>query len=639
MLSLGDRLRHVRGSAADLLKEARQGRLLHDLADAVGGKHDLTSDHGEVAAWRNSLPILLELLRNAGLGQIEVLLEHQLPYSPKRVDALLCGRHPDSGDASYVLVELKQWSRAEAAGNGLVRPTGVRELRLPPVAQVRRYCQHLMDFTPSLARRAEPVRAIAYLHNASRRDITDLYNYESDGFAHLYAADESPDLIADLRSLLDSVSDSRVDSQQNADALLAAEQAPARTLLKTAAKSFEERDDFMLLDEQQVAFNLVADAVLKAEQVNDHWESGGKDVVIVRGGPGSGKSAIATTLLTRLARQGKRVMHATGSKAFTETLRDRVAQDDQRTSKMFGYFNTVSGRKDELDALVCDEAHRIRGGLPDGRALQEYERRQINSLIDAATVPVFLLDEHQVVRPDERGTPQKIREAAEARGYQAHVVDLEGQFRCGGSPFFDEWVLRLLGLSGNRAIGWSELVANTRDEYVVHTAPDPRSLENWLLQRSSMFGGSARISAGYCWEWNPPVEVDGQYVLATDIDIKGWHRPWNTPSGKSVPDAPPTSLWASDPRGFDQVGCVYTAQGFEYDWAGVIFGEDLVIRDGAWCAQQHQTKDPSLKGTSSPFFDRLVRYIYKVLMTRGMQGVCLHSVDPETNDFLQKIAR
>ncbi len=636
---LGDRLRHVRGSAADLLKDAKQGQLLHDLADAVGGKHDLTSNHGEVGAWRHSLPTLLELLCNAGLGQIEVLLEHRLPYSPKRVDAVLCGRHPDSGEASYILVELKQWSRAEAAGNGLARAVGLKELQLPPVAQVRRYCQHLLDFTPSLARRADPVRSIAYLHNASHKDITDLYNYESHGFAHLYAADECEDLIADLRSLLDSTSDSRVDPQQAAEELLTAEQAPARTLLNTAAKAFEERDEFVLLDEQQLAYNLVTDAVLKAEQVDHHPESGGKDVVIVRGGPGSGKSAIATTLLTRLARQNKRVMHATGSKAFTETLRDRIAQDEQRTSRMFGYFNTVSGRKNELDVLLCDEAHRIRGGLPDGRVLEGYERRQINSLIDAAKVPVFLLDEHQVVRPDERGTPHKIREAAEVRGYQVHFVDLEGQFRCGGSPFFDEWVLRLLGLSEYPAIGWSELVANTRDEYVVHATPDPRSLENWLLERSSMFGGSARISAGYCWDWNPLVEVDGKYVQDTDIDIKGWQRSWNTPSGKSVPDAPPTSLWASDPRGFDQVGCVYTAQGFEYDWAGVIFGEDLVIRGGAWHAQQDKTKDSSLKATSSPFFDRLVRYIYKVLMTRGMQGVCLHSVDPETNDFLQKVAR
>ncbi|MFD0920160.1 DNA/RNA helicase domain-containing protein [Saccharopolyspora rosea] len=632
-------MRHIRGSAADLLKEAERGRLVVDLAAFVGGAVDLDVDRGEVGAWRNSLPVLLKLLCAAELGHVEVFLEYRLPYSPKRVDAVLCGRHPDSGEASYVLVELKQWSTAQMVGNGLVKVAGVKNLQLPPVAQVRRYCQQLLDFTPSLARRAEPAGAIAYLHNATRKDVSDLYNYESHGLVRLYAADERDALVEDLRSVLDNDPDSRADSRQAADDLVTAERAPARTLLKTAADSFEQRDEFVLLDEQQVAFNLVMDAVLQAEHAGGRWSPDDKTVVIVRGGPGSGKSALAMSLLTRLARRGKRVLHATGSKAFTETLRERVARGDQRTSSMFGYFNTVSGRKDELDVLVCDEAHRIRGGPSDRQGPPKDERQQINSLIDAAKVPVFLLDEHQVVRPNERGTPHNIKEAAEGRGYKVHLVDLEGQFRCGGSPLFDEWVVRLLGLSDKGPIRWSELVARTRDEYVVHAAKDAHSLENWLLQRSSMFGGTARISAGFCWDWSQPVRINGKYVLVEDIDVHGWRRPWNTPSGRSVPDAPPTSLWASDSRGFDQVGCVYTAQGFEYDWAGVIFGEDLVFRRDGWCPQQDRTKDPHLKTTSPKFFDRLVRNTYKVLLTRGMQGVCLHSADPETNEFLQNFAR
>ncbi|MFI0469144.1 DNA/RNA helicase domain-containing protein [Saccharopolyspora sp. 5N102] len=535
-----------------MLTKAEQGLLLEELASAVGGKYDLDSNHGEVGAWRNSLPVLLELLCGSGLGHVEVLLEHRLPYSPKRVDALLCGRHPESGESSYVLIELKQWSRAEAVGNGLVRASGVGKPQLPPVAQVRRYCQHLLDFTPSLARRAEPVQAIAYLHNARHSDVDSLYNYESHGWCASTPRTSKKNW-SHLRSLLDPSSHACPAAVKAADDLLAAERAPARTLLRTAADAFERRDDFVLLDEQQVAFNLVLDAVSKAEQAGDSWTPEDKAVVIVRGGPGLGKSALATTLLTRLARHGKRVLHATGSKAFTETLRHRVARGDQRISDMFGYFNTVSGRKDELDVLVCDEAHRIRGGSPDRRTLPEYERRQINSLIDAAKVPVFLLDEHQVVRPNERGTPGNIKEAAEERGYVVHTVDLEGQFRCGGSKLFDEWVVRLLGLSGEEPIGWSDLVASTRDEYVVHATPTANSLESWLLQRSSMFGGSARISAGFCWDWSKPEHLDGKLVLAGDIDIPGWRRPWNTPSGVSVPDAPPASLWASDPRGFGQV--------------------------------------------------------------------------------------
>ncbi|WP_410598430.1 DNA/RNA helicase domain-containing protein [Amycolatopsis sp. lyj-90] len=624
-----------------MLAKAEQGLLLKELAAAVGGKYDLNADYGEVGAWRNSLPVLLRLLCNAGLGHVEVLLEHRLPYSPKRVDALLCGRHPESGEPSYVLIELKQWSKAKAVGNGLVQVMGVTKPQLPPVAQVRRYCQHLLDFTPSLVRRAEPVQAIAYLHNARHSDVDSLYNYDPHGLARLYSADEQGELVAHLRSLLDPSSHARPAAVKAADDLLAAERAPARTLLRTAADAFERRDDFVLLDEQQVALNLVLDAVSKAEQAGDNWAPEDKTVVIVRGGPGSGKSALATTLLARLARRDKRVLHATGSRAFTETLRHRVAQGDARISNMFGYFNTVSGRKNELDVLVCDEAHRIRGGLPDGRVLPEYERRQINSLIDAAKVPVFLLDEHQVVRPDERGTPGNIQAAAEERGYVVHTINLEGQFRCGGSKLFDEWVVRLLGLPGEEEpIRWSDLVASTRDEYVVHAAPTANSLESWLLQRSSMFGGSARIAAGYCWKWSQPERHNGKLVLTADIDIPEWRRPWNTRPGVSVPDAPPASLWASDPRGFGQVGCVYTAQGFEYDWAGVIFGEDLVFRkEHGWCAQQGKTKDPALSRTSLSFFDRLVRNTYKVLMTRGMQGVCLHSVDAETNEFLRHFAR
>ncbi|MEV0053522.1 hypothetical protein AB0H34_23850 [Saccharopolyspora shandongensis] len=251
-----------------MLTKAEQGLLLEELASAVGGKYDLDSNHGEVGAWRNSLPVLLELLCGSGLGHVEVLLEHRLPYNPKRVDAVLCGRHPESGESSYVLIELKQWSRAEAVGNGLVRASGVGKPQLPPVAQVRRYCQHLLDFTPSLARRAEPVQAIAYLHNARHSDVDSLYNYESHGWCASTPRTSKKNW-SHLRSLLDPSSHACPAAVKAADDLLAAERAPARTLLRTAADAFERRDDFVLLDEQQVAFNLVLDAVSKAEQAGD----------------------------------------------------------------------------------------------------------------------------------------------------------------------------------------------------------------------------------------------------------------------------------------------------------------------------------------------------------------------------------
>ena len=127
-----------------------------------------------------------------------------------------------------------------------------------------------------------------------------------------------------------------------------------------------------------------------------------------------------------------------------------------------------------------------------------------------------------------------------------------------------------------------------------------------------------------------------------DVTIRDWSRPWNLKGDRSVGGAPPAALWATDPAGSWQVGCVYTAQGFEYDFAGVIIGPDLVWRDGSWRVVREANKDPALRSRSAlpdPEFERLVKNVYKVLLTRGMQGVGIYSTDPSTNDFLRSLIR
>ncbi len=334
-----------------------------------------------------------------------------------------------------------------------------------------------------------------------------------------------------------------------------------------------------------------------------------------------------------------KVIHATGSKAMTETLRKSVfGEGEWQAEDVFKYFNNFNhALENALDVVICDEAHRLRGqgaNVPDhwrGRV-----RGQIHQIIEAAKVPVFLLDDHQVVRPREIGSPADVVEIARTMGCQVVEVDLDGQFRCGGSPLFDLWVQRLLGLVEEPPVVWSDLVADTDDEYVVESVEAPHALEAWLRARTRDSEASARIAAGFCWPWSPPVEKDGELSLVDDVRIGGWRRPWNAWQGVEVPGVPSASFWASDPRGFGQIGCIYTAQGFEYDWAGVIFGDDLVIRGGRWMAQQRYTQDDALEKTSEETFDRLVRNTYKVLLTRGMQGVCIYSKDRETNDFLRK---
>ena len=160
-----------------------------------------------------------------------------------------------------------------------------------------------------------------------------------------------------------------------------------------------------------------------------------------------------------------------------------------------------------------------------------------------------------------------------------------------------------------------------------------------LLEAKLAEGYGARIAAGYCWPWSDP-RPDGS--LVDDVRVGKWSRPWNLKGDRSVGGAPPAPLWATDPAGFDQVGCVYTAQGFEYDWSGIILGPDLVWRDGQFVVQREHNKDPELRSrnrVSDEEFDKLVRNVYKVLLTRGMVGTVIYSTDAETREALRELVR
>jgi len=138
-----------------------------------------------------------------------------------------------------------------------------------------------------------------------------------------------------------------------------------------------------------------------------------------------------------------------------------------------------------------------------------------------------------------------------------------------------------------------------------------------LLHAVADQGYGARMTAGFCWPWSDP-RPDGSWV--DDVVIGSWSRPWNLRGERAVGGAPPASLWATDPAGFGQVGCSYTAQGFEYDWNGVILGPDLVWRQDRWVARPAVSKDPALRGVPEPVADRLLRNVYKVLLTRAWSG-------------------
>ncbi|MFI2758567.1 DNA/RNA helicase domain-containing protein [Streptomyces echinatus] len=615
-----------RASAETVAVMALDGSLFLHLTDQFAHMHGYRPGLSEVRSWERSIPVLAAALNDAGLGGVEVMLEYALPLNSKRADVVLAGVHPVTGEPSYVVVELKQWSQALPHEDD---PTLCHVERyghpvLNPIEQVHRYCDYLVNFNGAVAEHGHRINGVAFLHNATEFGVAGLREIERDGRGLLFTGQRRGEFLDHLRSRLSD----KHSGAGAADELLAGATVPSKQLMSVAAEEVRERRQFVLLDEQQVAYRMVLNAVEKAKRADR------KEVVIVTGGPGTGKSVIALQLLGELYRRGMPALHATGSQSFTKTMRKVAGTRKREVQDLFKYFNSfMTAEKNSLDALICDEAHRIRETSVNRYTRAEHRtgRAQIDELIDVAHVPVFLLDEHQVVRPGETGTVADIKAAAAKRDIPCHVVSLDSQFRCGGSDAYLRWVVRLLGLEPGGPVVWEP-----DDRMQLLVADSPQEMEA-LLEARRARGYGARMSAGYCWRWSP--EPKPGAPLPLDVVIGDWARPWNLRGERSVSGAPPAALWATDAAGFGQVGCVYTAQGFEYDWSGVIIGPDLLWRDGRWITDRAASKDPVFKkATPDADVDRLIRNTYKVLLTRGMIGTIVYSTDPETRQRLRELA-
>lgn len=609
-----------RTSAARVLEFAADGTLTDRIIEQSGRG----AASSEKRSWQRSLPVLARDVVDAGLGAVEMLVEYQLPLNNKRVDVVLAGTHPRGGD-SFVVIELKQWSAANAyeGSDRLVEVDQVRRPRLHPGLQVEGYCEYLVDFLGALHHARDRVRGLAYLHNATDRDVQDLFALPVNEQRRLFTGQRRGRLIEHLRAHLAPEHGALV-----ADRLLGSSVRPSRLLLQHAADEIQRQRNFTLLEQQRVAYELVLHSVERARA------SDRKKVVIVSGGPGSGKSVIALSVLGELFRLGRPAFHATGSQAFTQTLRKYAAPRSTRVKNLFKYFNNfTTAEHNGFDVLVCDEAHRIRETSSNRwtKAVDRTGRPQLDELVAAARVPVFLLDEHQIVRPGELGSVDVIRQHAASLGLEVEYVPLHGQFRCGGSEDYERWVLRLLELVPGGPSVW-----RGDGRFDVQVAATPYEMEETLAfhQKHEL---TARMSAGYCWPWSEP-RPDGS--LVPDVTIGDWARPWNVKSDRSVGGAPGSAFWATDPAGFGQVGCVYTAQGFEYEYSGVIVGPDLVARGGRLVTRREYSKDPAFRSkklVSDEAADQLIRNTYKVLFTRGMRGTIIYATDEETQVFLQDL--
>ncbi|MEU4710578.1 DUF2075 domain-containing protein [Nocardia salmonicida] len=595
------------------------------MSEAIAEHRLKYASQAERRSWDASLPMLAKVLVDAGLGEIDMLIEYPMPQSSRRADAVLAGADPRSGRARYVVVELKQWSQADLGWNSdqIVWSINTRGDQLHPIDQVRGYCRYLQQYVSELHDEPESVSGIAYLHNATRESVSGLLERPPDRLGRLFTGDQNEDLADYFHERLSPDSGA-------ADRLRDSEILRRKAFLDFTEAELRKATEYSLLDNQKLAFEAVLNRIDRSRRGNH------KSVVLVTGGPGSGKSMVAISALAELERKGYDVAYATGSTAVTTTMRTLSAKRGKELNALFTYYARFAEREqNSIDVLICDEAHRIRRTSTDRWTKRKLrtDRPQVDELMAAARVPVFLLDENQVVRPDEVGTVDLIRDHAARMGFPVFHIRLDGQFRCGGSAAYDEWVLNLLGLrAGSFPTPWKGT------DFSVRVVSSPQEMENFLRDRIAE-GASARMTAGYCWTWSAP-RPDGS--LVDDVEIGTWARPWNMVNDGQSAVAPPASLWAADPRGFGQIGCIYTAQGFEYDWGGVILGPDIGVHNERIVVRREGNKDKALVGTrAKPVFDEefdmLIRNTYRVLLTRAMHGVVIYAVDPAVRELLGQL--
>jgi DUF2075 family protein len=242
---------------------------------------------------------------------------------------------------------------------------------------------------------------------------------------------------------------------------------------------------------------------------------------------------------------------------------------------------------------------------------------------------VFFIDDWQIVRPNEIGSAGYIREYAENLGCEVSDFTLEAQFRCSGSEAFVNWINNTLGVQSTANVLW------TGDEGFDFRIVDSLEDLDAAIRKKVEEDASARLTAGFCWPWSKP-NSDG--TLVEDVQIDGWSRPWNAKSGagRLAKGIPKESLWAHDPKGIEQVGCIYTAQGFEFDYAGVIFGLDLTYDpdESKWIGDKTKSHDTVVKRSKEQFVD-LVKNTYRVLLSRGMKGCYVYFMDKNTERFFR----
>ncbi len=616
-------------------------------------EYDLNVGKSEQISWANNAPKVKELLEASGVNDSYVTFEYLVPYRKSRIDCMIYGC--DANNYGNVIhIELKQWSNQtvkpdEVDANFHVKDDvdeeeedysvialtgGSYKIEPHPSQQVRGYDNYLTGFIEVLSTKEIGIKGMAYCYNYSRypkrkSTPTVLYDARYDSLQReyrTYSKDELKDIAAEIREKLCNGNGFSIFNK-----MMNSKIGSSKKLLEAASKMVEEGNYnyFSLIDEQIAAKNSIMNAIRKMEKQE-------KSVIIVKGGPGTGKTVIALSILAELAASKNKqynLHYATKSKPLLEGVRHQLKKDARPLFSNVLQFIPANFNKNDLDVLLVDEAHRIT--LSPNHQYTKAEKRtdmtMVDTLINCAKVTVFFIDDKQAIRSQEIGTTSMIREAAEKFQADIHETELYSQFRCNGSDNYLDWLDQVL---------YNKEVAShfTEEEFDFQIFDDPQKLYDAIKKQDDVEGQSARLCAGFCWPWSSETDANGD--LKKEVQIGSFAMPWETK--ETIKPKPKGYVkwyeWAYKPAGIKQVGCIYTAQGFEFDYIGVIVGNDLRYdaSTGRLYTDFSATRDQTLR-RSKQGFDEYVRNIYRVLMSRGMKGCYVYFCDPQVATYFQQM--
>ena len=578
----------------------------------------------EYNSWRNSLGNAMFHVMNTDSipDDAAVAVEYRLNGRRFRIDFMIGGTD-SSGKEAISIIELKQWTDIKFSDLGEhVRTAvggGIHDEQHPSY-QAWSYLTHLRDFNEYAYSNQLNINAGAYLHNCTDDAVVrdDRFN-EITARAPVFIKGE----IDALRDHVSGVIHEGIGIELFKD-LDAAVIRPSKQLADAVGGMLEGKDEFVLLDDQKTALERIIQATNYAQDAQ-------KQVLIINGGPGTGKSVISINALARItsARLNARYVTPNGAprKVYESKLSGIIPGDT------FKHLFTGSGSfwdsdEDTYDALIVDESHRLtmKSGF-----MKNLGENQIKEIINAARTSVFFIDEAQKVTWADVGEIDAIEEAAQMAGANVQHLTLSSQFRCGGSDDYLAWLDDALGVQATADHYFST------DRFDFRIFDSVKELEETIREKNKE-SNKARLVAGYCWDWVSSKDSEKFDIV---IPSEKFKMKWNLNSYGQT--------WIIDPKSVNEVGCIHTCQGLEVDYVGVIIGEDLVFTGGELITQpQHRAKtDKSLKGykkalKESPIeaelkADEIIRNTYRTLMTRGMKGCYVYFTDAETARYFKRL--